>query len=90
MAKHLQLSLEANLDSDPDPEVKVTPLDQKVAGKLATTLEQSIAVGDLMDASPGDGKLQYPTRIKLPIKLFGRTFTVDYPVTIVLDVVDKA
>lgn len=87
--KHLQISFQINTDSDPEPEINVTPIDTTLPGNLAGSLEEVINIADLADSNPGDGKFEYSTRIKLPIKIFGITLNINYPITLVIDVVDK-
>lgn len=89
MARHLQISLLLNTDSDPEPEVNVTPVDAPIPTQAANAIETGIMLSDLSDAVPGSGKFEVDTRIKLPVKIFGFTFMVNYPVRVVVDTVEK-
>jgi hypothetical protein len=89
MAKHLQIGIQINTDADPEPEVNVTPVDTTVVSKAADGLETAILLADLNDAVPGSGVYEVDTKIAFPIRLFGRTFTFNYPARVTVKVVDK-
>lgn len=89
MAKHLQIGIQVNTDKDPEPEVNVTPVDSAIPDVAGSAIETGILLADLNDAQPGSGKYEADAKLNLPIKVFGRTFYVNYPVRITVSVVDK-
>lgn len=89
MAKFLQIGLQINTDNDPEPEVDVTPVDSKVPDKAGNAIATGVAIADLSDAVPGSGEYEVDTKLDIPIKLFGKTFKVKYPVRVTVAVVDK-
>lgn len=90
MAKYLQVSLVSNLDKDPEPEINVTPVDQKIPGNVADGFESAIMLADMADLNPGNNQLEVQTKINVPVmKLFGKEIKVALPVTVVLKVVEK-
>lgn len=89
MSKHLQISLQANLDSDPEPEINLTPVDTAIGDGLASSLEEAIVIADLSDADPLSGALEVDTKVDYPLKIMGRTFYIKLPVRLKLKLVDK-
>lgn len=89
MPHHLQIGVQIDANNDGNYEVNVTPLDSDISDNSATILEQTINVADLMDAIPGDHVLEFPTKVKLPIKVFGFTLNINYPLMISVRVVDR-
>lgn len=89
MAKFIQIGLLINTDKDPEPEIHVTPVDSRIPDRAGNLIETGVAFADLSDAVPGSGKYEVDTKVDFPIKLFGKTFMVKYPVRVTLDVVDK-
>jgi hypothetical protein len=81
----LQVGLTVNTDKDPEPEVRVTPVDILVpAGK---EIEVQLALGvlnglmesaGLHDPTPNDGELNTPeTRVRIPINILFLHTNVD-------------
>lgn len=89
MAKYIQIGLQINTDSDPEPEVQITPVDSKLPEQAGNALATGIALADLSDAVPGSGKYEVDTKLDIPIKLFGKLFRVKYPVRVTVEVVHK-
>lgn len=88
---HLQISLNADLDHNPanGPEVHVTPIDLPVGPELAKALREAIALGDLGDSVPGDGKIEADGVLKIPVRLVFLNTNIQVPYTAVLQVVEK-
>jgi hypothetical protein len=98
MANFLQVSLSANLDSDAEPEINVTPVDQKISDQVGDVLESVISLADLTDMNPRNGQFEVPSKLKIPVKQIlgkslGRFFSdahaITLPVVVTMKIVEK-
>lgn len=73
MIKHfLQIGIELNTDKDPEPEIRVTPVDREVPKDIFDKVKEVVDFLDNFDPQPHDGEADLPVKQKIAIaKFFG-------------------
>lgn len=98
MTNFLQISLSSNLDSDAEPEINVTPVDQKISDQVADVLDSVISLADLSDLNPGNGKFEVASKLRIPVKqilgkslgrFFSDSHAITLPVIVTMKIVEK-
>lgn len=65
----LRIDLSFDADRDGKPEFVAKPVFLPLSDQAATLLGQGIALADLFDAKPGDGRFQVDAEGRIPVRI---------------------
>lgn len=85
MAKkyYVQIGIELNTDKDPEPEIRVTPVDREVPKHIYDKVKEVVDFLDTFDAQPGDSEADFPFKQRIAVaKFLGREHKILFEGTI--------